>query len=161
MTVAVLSDTHLTRASKRGLPEPALSLLATSDVILHAGDVTDTPLLDSLRAIAPLHVVLGNNDTGLHLPETIEITLDGVRVAMIHDSGDRIGRERRMKKRFPNADVVVFGHSHIPWNENGVDGQLLFNPGSPTQRRSQPFPTMGVLEFDAGQIVRQEIVRVD
>ena len=161
MLAAVLADTHLTPASKRGLPPRALEELRRADVILHAGDITNAFLLDELRAIAPVHAVLGNNDIGMDLPETLTVDLDGVSVAMIHDSGARAGRERRMHKRFPSADVVVFGHSHIPWNEAGVDGQLLFNPGSPTQRRRQPFPTMGLLLCRNGLIARHEVVRVD
>jgi putative phosphoesterase len=159
--VAALADTHLTHASRRRLPASAEKLLGLADVILHAGDVTDASLLDELAGYGPVHAVLGNNDTGLDLPETVELTLDGVAVAMIHDSGPRAGRERRMRKRFPHADVVVFGHSHIPWNAVGIDAQLLFNPGSPTQRRRQPFPTMGFLECSGGRLVRHDVVRLD
>jgi uncharacterized protein len=95
------------------------------------------------------------------LPETLELELAGVRVAMLHDSGPARGRERRLHERFPDADVVVFGHSHIPWNAEGVDGQLLFNPGSPTERRRQPHRTVGVLELDAGRVTDARIVVVD
>jgi putative phosphoesterase len=106
--------------------------------------------------------VLGNNDAALTgtLPETVELELEGVRVAMIHDSGARKGRETRLRRRFPSADVVVFGHSHIPWNGEGADGQLLFNPGSPTQRRRQPHCTFGILDFERG-VVGAAVVRVD
>jgi putative phosphoesterase len=155
MRAVVLADTH-----SRPLPGVVITALAEADVILHAGDVTDEAVLDALRAYAPTRVVLGNNDTGLALPETEEFDLDGVRVAMIHDSGARVGRERRVRKRFPNADVVVFGHSHIPWNDYGVEGQLLFNPASPTQRRLQPFATYGVLEFARGAITRHDIMPI-
>ena len=161
MLVVVLADTHLKSTSKRGLPDKALTHLRTADVILHAGDVTEAVLLDELRTYAPVHAVLGNNDTGMVLPDTELIDLDGVIVGMIHDSGQRIGRAARMRKRFPTADVVVFGHSHIPWNEAGADGQLLFNPGSPTQRRAQPHPTLGLLELRRSRIRRHEIVTVD
>ncbi len=161
MRVVVLSDTHLKASSARGLPATVLTHLKSADVILHAGDVTEKFLLDELRAYAPVHAVLGNNDNGMVLPDTELVELDGVTVGMIHDSGQRIGRAARMRKRFPTADVVVFGHSHIPWNEEGIDGQLLFNPGSPTQRRAQPHPTMGLLEFRRGTIRRHEILTVD
>jgi predicted phosphodiesterase len=80
---------------------------------------------------------------------------------MVHDSGARAGREGRMHRRFPDADVVVFGHSHIPWNDEGIDGQLLFNPGSATQRRSQPNRTMGLLELGGGRVLGHEVVVVD
>jgi putative phosphoesterase len=106
--------------------------------------------------------VLGNNDTALVrvLAEAVELDLEGVRVAILHDGGPRAGREARLHRRFPSADVVVFGHSHIPWNAVGLAGQLLFNPGSPTQRRGQPHPTFGLFEIDAGR-VSAEIVRAD
>ncbi|HWI04467.1 MAG TPA: metallophosphoesterase family protein, partial [Acidimicrobiales bacterium] len=76
----------------------------------------------------------------------VRLAIDGVRIAMVHDSGPAQGRATRMHRRFPDADVVVFGHSHIPWDDSGVDGQLLFNPGSPTERRSQPHCTLGTLD---------------
>lgn len=161
MQVVVLADTHLRANSARGLPESALAHLRKADVILHAGDVTEKALLDELAAYAPVHAVLGNNDTGMVLPETLLLELDGVSVGMVHDSGQRIGRAARMRKRFPMADIVVFGHSHIPWNEEGLDGQLLFNPGSPTQRRAQPHPTLGLLQLRRGSIRRHDIVTVD
>lgn len=156
--VAVLSDTHL-RPGGRGLPASVLERLAAADVILHAGDVVTGHLLDELTRVAPTHAVLGNNDHDLVgvLPETLELTLGGVRVAMIHDSGARAGRPNRMRRRFPDADVVVFGHSHDPVDEAGADGQWLFNPGSPTQRRRQPDATMGELELAGGQIVAHRI----
>ena len=158
MRVIVLADTHGRPLSPRAEEE-----LASAEVVLHAGDVVTAESLASLRAHAPVHVVLGNNDGALArvLPETLVVDLDGVRVGMIHDSGARAGREGRMKRRFPDADVVVFGHSHIPWNDDGVDGQLLFNPGSATQRRTQPHKTLGILELSAGRIRRHDIVVVD
>jgi putative phosphoesterase len=138
--IIVLADTHLlTYPRERGrLPEAAWSRIRQADVILHAGDVLDAGLLDQLGEHAPVHAVLGNNDTSLIgvLPQTRLLDLEGLRIGMIHDSGAVVGRARRMRRRFPDADVVVFGHSHAPVNEIGEDGQLLFNPGSPTQRRA-------------------------
>jgi uncharacterized protein len=162
--VVVLADTHLRRSwPNRRLPVAAVRELAGADVILHAGDITQAEHLTELAVHAPVHAVLGNNDPELVgvLPETLEIELAGVRVAMIHDSGPARGREARLHARFPDADVVVFGHSHIPWNAEGVDGQLLFNPGSPTERRRQPHRTVGVLELDEGQVRAARIVSVD
>jgi putative phosphoesterase len=128
--------------------------LRSADVFLHAGDVVSAEFLDELRALAPVHAVLGNNDRTLVgvLPDQVELELGGVRVAMLHDSGARRGREERMARRFPSAKVVVFGHSHVPWNEPGIDGHLLFNPGSATQRRLQPHRTFGVLHFERGEV---------
>jgi putative phosphoesterase len=151
MRVAVLADTHIRDGSSRTLPEAAIAELEHADVILHAGDVVGAELLRSLAALAPVHVVLGNNDTGLALPETLDLDLGGVRIGMIHDSGPRKGREGRLRRRFPNADVVVFGHSHIPWDAAGVDGQWLLNPGSATERRTQPHRTMAVIDVSDGR----------
>jgi putative phosphoesterase len=153
--VVVLADTHIRRGGPRRLPDSAYAHLETADVILHAGDIVVSEVLDELRGFAPVHAVLGNNDAELAgaLPETRSFELDGVRVAMIHDSGPSSGRAGRMRRRFPDADVVVFGHSHIPWDDAGMDGQLLFNPGSPTDRRSQPHHTLGTLDLDGGRVV--------
>lgn len=160
MTVlAVLADTHIRRGSSRRLPDAAYGRLEGADVILHAGDIVVGEVLDELRGFAPVHAVLGNNDRELFglLPETWVEDVDGVRIGMIHDSGSSTGRAGRLRRRFPDADVVVFGHSHIPWNEPGLDGQLLFNPGSPTERRAQPVHTMGVLVVEDGRIVSHQI----
>jgi uncharacterized protein len=159
----VVADTHIRRGSSRTLPPKLYDLLADADVVLHAGDVVSQPVLDDLARFAPLHAVLGNNDHELvgTLPETIAVDLAGVRVAMIHDSGQAKGRERRLHRRFPDADVVVFGHSHIPWDTEGVDGQIVFNPGSPTQRRRQPRHTAGILEVADGHVNARRIVVVD
>ncbi len=158
----VLADTHIGNGTRTKLSRTAWDRITRADVILHAGDIVGTDFLQDLRAAAPVHAVLGNNDVDLvgSLPETVEIEMGGVRLAMIHDSGPRRGREHRLWRRFPTADVVVFGHSHIPWNAGGVDGQLLFNPGSATQRRRQPHRTLGVLQLHDGE-VRSEIVVVD
>jgi putative phosphoesterase len=160
--VAVVSDTHAPRFWKR-MPPAVAEQLDGVDVILHAGDVCIPSVLDELAAFAPVHVVRGNNDgddvAAWGAPETLEIDLDGVRVAMIHDSGPKQGRPRRMRARFPDADLVVFGHSHIPWDTE-EDGQRLFNPGSPTDKRRQPRGTVGRIDIDAGAIVSVTIVPV-
>jgi putative phosphoesterase len=163
MRVVVLADTHVRDRGSTALTERALQELERADVILHAGDVVEAGLLDQLRTLAPVHAVLGNNDGALCgvLPERAELTLDGVRVGMVHDSGPRAGREARMRRQFPEADLVVFGHSHVPWNAAGLDGQWLFNPGSATQRRGQPNRTLGVLELEAGALHRHEVLVVD
>ena len=158
--VVVLADTHIRRGQTRRLPDAAYAHLEQADVILHAGDILVPEVLDELGGFAPVHAVLGNNDAELLgvLPETQLLDIDGVSVAMVHDSGPAPGRAGRMCRRFPGADVVVFGHSHIPWDDSGVDGQLLFNPGSPTERRSQPHHTLGTLDIgpegrDGGRVV--------
>lgn len=158
----VVADTHIRRGSSRTLPTMVHELAATADVILHAGDIVVGEVLDDLRTSAPVHAVLGNNDHELIgvLPETVELTLGGVRVAMLHDSGQARGRGPRLRRRFPDADLVVFGHSHIPWDVEH-DGQVHFNPGSPTERRRQPHRTAGTVRVAAGRIVERRIVIVD
>jgi uncharacterized protein len=156
----VLADTHMRGGGRRLLPEGAYRLLAGADMILHAGDVVDSSLLATLGSIAPTFAVLGNNDVSLDgsLPQTRQVDLGGLGVAMIHDSGAKQGRARRLHRRFPDAGVVVFGHSHVPVDEFGVDGQLLFNPGSPTERRSSPHHTLGILEASDGRLTGHRIV---
>lgn len=154
MKVAVLADTH-TRGSSRPLPPGAWPHIESADHILHAGDVDDPGLLTELQALAPVTVVLGNTDAfdikEWGAMETAEVTLSDVRIAMIHDSGEKTGRRERMRARFPDARVVVFGHSHLPMNDD--DGELLlFNPGSPTWPRRAPFPSMGLLWIEDGAV---------
>ena len=156
--VLVLADTHIGRRSSRTLPPRVRELADAADIILHAGDVVVAEVLDDLRTHAPVHAVLGNNDHELVgvLPEVLALELAGVRTAMIHDSGAARGRTRRMRRRFPDAELVVFGHSHIPW-DTAHDGQVLFNPGSPTQRRRQAHHTVGWLHLEAGRILERRI----
>ncbi|UVS78785.1 metallophosphoesterase [Actinokineospora sp. UTMC 2448] len=154
MRVVVLSDTHAPRRW-RGCPPAVAAHLRDTDLILHAGDVCTADVLDELSAYAPVHAVLGNNDgpdvAAWGAPETLELTLNGLRVAMIHDSGQATGRTARMRRRFPDADVVVFGHSHIPMDTT-ADGVRIFNPGSPTDRRRQPHGTIGLWTITDGRL---------
>lgn len=163
MWVTAMADTHVRAGANRRLPERLYAALARSDAVLHAGDVLSHDLLRELESYAPLYAVLGNNDRDLVgvLPETRHVTLDGVAIAMVHDPGPRAGRAARLHRRFPDADVVVFGHTHEPCAQTGIDGQLLFNPGSPTQRRRQPFHTFGELELQDGRVVSHRIARVE
>jgi putative phosphoesterase len=156
--VVVLSDTHLRADRPRRLPDAVWRAIERSDLVLHAGDVIDHWLLDELAARGnEVRAVLGNNDRTLSLPAELTFDVAGVPIAMVHDSGPSNGRAARMHKRFPDARVVVFGHSHAPCNE-WHDGQLLFNPGSPTERRRQPTHSYGVLELEHGRVRRNEIV---
>jgi putative phosphoesterase len=152
----VIADTHLPRRA-RGLPEALIPHLGRADLILHAGDLMDPALLDELAAYAPVRAVRGNLDPpDLDLPETLELDFGGTRVAMIHDSGRKQGRRTRLRRRFPDARVVAFGHSHIPFLEDD-GGLMLLNPGSPTDRRRQPRHTFALLCAQAGR-VRAEIL---
>jgi putative phosphoesterase len=160
--VLVLSDTHLRPDTLVRLPAEVWSMAAEAEVILHAGDVTDGALLDALAEHAPVHAVLGNNDRGLEarLPEVLELDLGGVSLAMLHDAGPRASRPGRMARRFPGAQVVVFGHSHDPYLEQVDGGPLLVNPGSATQRRRQPVHTVAWLELTGGEVHSAELVEV-
>jgi uncharacterized protein len=129
------------------------------DAIVHAGDVLTMELIERLQGIAPVYAVLGNNDRGLTLPERLELCWEDVEIAVVHDSGGRAGRGARMRRWFPSARAVIFGHSHIPMND-WHDGLLLFNPGSPTDRRREPRHTMGLLRVQDGSI-EGEIVALD
>ena len=162
MQVVVLSDTHAPRRWKSCPPAVALRLRG-ADLILHAGDVCTAGVLDELSGYAPVRAVLGNNDgadvAAWGAPEVLEFDVAGLRVAMIHDSGAKQGRLARMRRTFPAAQLVVFGHSHIPLDE--TDGDLrIFNPGSPTDRRSQPHGTIGLLRVEEGRLLAAQIVPV-
>ena len=162
MKVAVLSDTHAPRYWKT-CPAGVARRLEGADLILHAGDVCRAGVLEELASFAPVRAVLGNNDTpdvaAWGAPETLELDLDGLAVAMVHDAGPARGRPRQLRRRFPEAELVVFGHSHIPLDQTG-DGVRIFNPGSPTDRRRQPQGTMGLLRIEAGRLLEARIVPV-
>ena len=152
----VIADTHIPRRAK-ALPQGVLPHLERADLILHAGDLLDPGLLEELAAYAPVKVVRGNLDPpDLDLPESLRFEFGGIRVAMIHDSGRKQGRRRRLRRRFPDARVVVFGHSHIPFLED-ENGLMLLNPGSPTDKRRQPRHTFALLRAEEGQ-ARAEIL---
>jgi uncharacterized protein len=158
----VLADTHAPRRWK-SCPAPVAAHLRGADLILHAGDVCTAAVLDELAAYAPVHAVRGNNDgrdvAAWGAPDTLELDLGDLRVAMIHDSGPAAGRPTRLRRRFPGADLVVFGHSHIPLDHT-EHGQRIFNPGSPTDRRRQPHGTLGLLDIADGRLLAARIVPV-
>jgi uncharacterized protein len=160
MRVAVLSDTHAPRRW-HGCPPAVAAVLEHCELILHAGDVCTAATLRELEQFAPVYAVLGNNDgpdvAAWGAPEVLELELAGLPVGMIHDSGPAKGRPARLRKRFPTAALVVFGHSHIPLDEE-QDGQRIFNPGSPTDKRRQPHGTMGELLIDDGHILAARIL---
>ncbi len=153
----ILADTHIPRRA-RTLPEGLVAYLERADLVLHAGDLIGPSVLEELSAYnAPAHAVRGNVDMpGLDLPEALQLDFGGARIAMIHDSGRKEGRRKRLGKRFPEARVVIFGHSHIPFLED-ENGLLLLNPGSPTDKRRQPKHTFALLCSEEGD-VRAEII---
>lgn len=164
MRIAIISDTHLPRG-KRRLPDACVAELRAADLILHGGDIATVGVLEELEALGPpVRAVVGNVDepavAARGVPETACFAVaEGVRIAMVHDAGPAKGRLARLRRRFPDADAVVFGHSHIPLHEE--DGGLqIFNPGSPTDRRRQPRHTMGVADV-VGQRLTFRLLALD
>ena len=162
MRVVVLSDTHAPRRW-RSCPPRVAAQLRGADLILHAGDVCTAAVLAELSQYAPVTAVAGNNDgpdvAAWGAAPVAEVDLDGLRVAMLHDAGPASGRLARMRRAFPRADLVVFGHSHIPLDQSGY-GLRIFNPGSPTDRRRQPHGTLGMLRVESGVLAEAAIVPV-
>jgi putative phosphoesterase len=151
VVLAVISDTHMPRGNRR-LP---VERLAAADAILHAGDLMEREVLEALQSLGPpVYAVRGNVDSAwlqARLPLTRMLDLAGVRVGMVHDAGAKQGRLERLRRRFPDAQAVIFGHSHSPLHEER-DGFQIFNPGSPTDKRRQPAHTMGIATIDRRKI---------
>ncbi|MEA2376896.1 MAG: uncharacterized protein QOK00_743 [Thermoleophilaceae bacterium] len=156
MLVAVISDTHLPRGSRR-LPDACVERIAAADLLLHAGDFMTADVLRELEAIGPpLAGVHGNVDSAelrRLLPAERVVAVEEARIAMVHDAGPSAGRLERMRLRFGGrADALVFGHSHLPLHERAADGFQIFNPGSPTERRRAPRHTMGLARVEGGRV---------
>jgi putative phosphoesterase len=151
----LLADTHLPKRA-RDLPAEVWREVERADVVVHAGDWVDERLLDELEAKAGRLVgVWGNNDHGVlreRLPEVARVEIEGVRLGVVHETGASKGREERCSARYPDLDVLVFGHSHIPWDTTSATGLRLLNPGSPTDRRRQPHCTYMTATADAGAL---------
>jgi putative phosphoesterase len=149
----LIADTHVPKRA-RDLPEQVWDEVARADVVVHAGDWVEPALLDTLEARAARLVgCWGNNDgeeLRARLPERADVTLGGVRFTVVHETGGSGGRDSRMAKQYPDTDVLVFGHSHIPWDTTATTGLRLLNPGSPTDRRRQPFCTYMTASVDDG-----------
>jgi uncharacterized protein len=159
MRLVLTTDTHLP-ARARDLPAALWTAISEADVVVHAGDWVDEATLDAFETrAARLIGCYGNNDgAGLRarLPEIAYATLDGLRLAVVHETGPSTGRDDRCAARFPDVDLLVFGHSHIPWDTTTRSGLRLLNPGSPTDRRRQPFAT-----FMTATIVNGELGEVE
>lgn len=155
MRLLLVSDTHIPKRA-RTLPHELRAEVNRADIVIHAGDWIDLATLDTLdRHARRLVAVYGNNDipeVRQRLPEVARVECDGLRLAIVHDTGPAKGREQRCERLFPDADVLVFGHSHIPWDTTTANGLRLLNPGSPTDRRRQPVCTYMTAEVDDGRI---------
>jgi putative phosphoesterase len=155
----LIADTHLRAGQSDRLLERISAELAVADVIFHAGDVTDASVLDALAERVPggdVHAVKGNNDHDVDLPDRISVDIAGCAVAMVHDSGPAAGRRARLRRWFPEDDLVVFGHSHLPWHEIDVDAdghvQHHVNPGSAMLRRRAPVCTVAHVVIAGGRV---------
>lgn len=162
----LIADTHVPRRA-RALPAALLDALGSADAVVHAGDWVDEATLDVVLSRASRFVgVYGNNDgpaLRARLPEVARADIDGLRMAVVHETGPAAGRERRCAARFPDTDLLVFGHSHIPWDTTAPGGLRLLNPGSPTDRRRQPHHTYMTAEVSDGTLteVRLHVVAPD
>jgi putative phosphoesterase len=160
MLVAIISDTHMPRGPRR-LPDACVERLRSADAAIHAGDFTAPEVVAEIEALTPSLVAVHGNvdaaDVVRELPARVEAELEGVRIGVIHDAGARRGRLERMRREFPAADAVVFGHSHMPLHERGGDFQI-FNPGSPTERRRAPSRSMGMARVEGGAIEFEHVL---
>jgi putative phosphoesterase len=157
--LAIISDTHLPRGG-RVLPAACVEHLRAADLILHAGDFMELSVLEDLQALGPtVCAVRGNVDSAelqARLPLTRIVAAEDARIAMVHDAGPSDRRLARLRRRFPDANAVVFGHSHIPLLETDA-GFTIFNPGSPTERRRAPRHTMGFATVDHGRVTFEHL----
>jgi uncharacterized protein len=155
MRLVLLSDTHLPVRAKK-LPGQLWEAIDQADVVIHAGDWVSVELLDELEARSRRLIgCWGNNDgpeLRARLPEVARASLEGLAVAVVHETGASRGREERCEKAYPDVDLLVFGHSHIPWDTTTPRGLRLLNPGSPTDRRRQPFRTYQTADIAAGRL---------
>ena len=163
MKLLLISDTHVPKRAKE-LPARVWREIGEADVVVHAGDWVEPSLLDAIESRARRLIgVAGNNDgpeLWARLPEVATAELDGVRLAVVHETGAAQGRETRCAAKFPDADVLVFGHSHIPWDTVAENGLRLLNPGSPTDRRRQPHHTYMTAEIREGVLADVELHRL-
>jgi putative phosphoesterase len=158
--LAIIADTHLPRGTRR-LPDACIARLRRAELILHAGDLMTMEMLRELETYGQVVAVHGNVDDAevrAALPASALVEAAGARIALTHDAGPAKGRLARMRRRFPEADAVVFGHSHVPLHERADDGFQIFNPGSPTERRRSPSHTMGIAHADDGRVSFELIV---
>lgn len=163
LTLVAVADTHVPKRA-RDLPAQVWAAIDAADVVVHAGDWVGADLLDEFEArSAGLIAVWGNNDgpeLRRRLPEVARATIGGLRFAVVHETGGRDGRERRADAAFPDVDVLIFGHSHIPWDSVSPNGLRLLNPGSPTDRRREPHCTYLTARIADGALTGVELHRL-
>ena len=154
MRIAVVSDTHMPRGRRR-IPDACVEAMRSAELILHAGDLSSIEVLEWFEGLGPpVHAVHGNVDSEevrARLPESDLVTAGRARIGLVHDAGPAKGRLKRLRRRFADADAVVFGHSHLPLHER-EEGFEIFNPGSPTERRRAPRASYGLLDIEPGRM---------
>ncbi|MDQ2675528.1 MAG: metallophosphatase family protein [Actinomycetota bacterium] len=159
MRIAIIADTHMPRGARR-VPDECIQALRAADAIVHAGDFSGIEVLAWLESLGPpVQAVRGNVEDAAvraRLPETVAFEAGGCRIAVIHDAGPAKGRLQRLRLRFPDADAVIFGHSHIPLHEE-AGGFQIFNPGSPTERRRSPRHSFGLGEAEGGSLTLRHV----
>jgi putative phosphoesterase len=163
--IAVISDTHMVPGRPRALPAACVERLRAADLIVHGGDWSTMETVGLVLGLGPPVVgVRGNVDDGAvraALPVTAEAEIEGILIGVVHDGGPGAGRLSRLRRRFPRADVVVFGHSHVPLHEVADDGFRILNPGSPTDRRRSPRHSMAEIEVADGAVAAVAFWAVD
>ncbi len=163
MHVAIISDTHLPKGLRR-LPDGCVRRLVEADLVIHAGDFIRLTVLRELESYCRRLVAVHGNVDELELrqalPATAQLDADGATIAVIHDAGPARGRLERLHARLPQADAVIFGHSHMPLHEAAPDGFQILNPGSPTERRRAPHHTMGLGRAQNGRL-SFELIELD
>ncbi|MBY4128618.1 metallophosphoesterase [Rhodococcus fascians] len=163
MKLLLIADTHLPKRA-RDLPDEVWAAVDDADVVIHAGDWVDLATFETLsQRSRRLVACWGNNDgedLRARMPERADVVLAGVRITIVHETGAATGRERRMAAAYPETDVLVFGHSHIPWDTLADNGLRLLNPGSPTDRRRQPFCTFMTAVAENGELNGVELHRI-
>ena len=160
--IAIISDTHMPKGHRR-LPAACVARLRAADLIVHAGDLSTQPVLEEIQGYGRVVAVHGNvDDAGVRaaLPAIATVDVEGAKIVVIHDAGASTGRLGRMRRRFPQAEAVIFGHSHIPLHES-ADGFQIFNPGSPTERRRAPHHTMGMARTRSDGGLAFELIELD
>lgn len=164
MKLLLIADTHVPKRA-RDLPARVWDEADRADVVVHAGDWVVPDLLDELESRSARVVACWGNNDGpalrARLPERADVTLAGLRLTVVHETGAAGGRDARMSRLYPDTDVLVFGHSHIPWDTTTATGLRLLNPGSPTDRRRQPFCTYMTARVDAGALTDVVLHRLD
>ncbi|RUS46210.1 metallophosphoesterase family protein [Cohnella sp. AR92] len=166
MKLGIVSDTHMPRMAKE-LPEPLVHAFRKVDAILHAGDWTDLRILEQLEKLAPVYGVAGNND-GTDIVKKFGyrkiLQLGGVSIGLVHGHGDggRTATETRALRAFQNdpVDAIVYGHSHLPVLKR-VNGLLVFNPGSPTDKRRLSQFSFGLMKIEEGRIQAKHVYYKD